>query len=120
MISFKSILLVTAASTFASAPVPAHEITGANIKMDREIEMCVAEVGKRANYDDARRVLHRVMSVNQKNLAEQEIRIDTLVYATDSQVTSRQYASTCVTRGPLKVVKFRIAETAGPAYSAAN
>ena len=118
MISLKGMVLAIGALGAVSAPVEAHDPRDAQSGVDREIEMCVAAVGKRANYDGAKRVLHLVMEINQKNIAEQEIRIDTLVYASDSEFTSRQYASVCVTRGPLKVVTFRIEETAGPDYSA--
>jgi len=116
MISFKSLYLALAAGAMASTAV-AHEpgVTG----MDEEIGMCVAEVGKRADYGDARRIVHRVVDVEQKNIAEQRISIDTLVYTADGEAVSREYASRCVTRGALKVVSFRIEEMERRRYSAA-
>ena len=116
MISFKSIYLVLAAGVMA-ATAAAHEpgVKG----MDEEIGMCVAEVGKRADYGDARRVVHRIVDVDQKNLAEQRISIDTLVYTADGETVTREYASSCVTRGALKVVSFKIEEKERQRYSAA-
>ena len=116
MISLKPLYLLLAAAGMASTAA-AHEpgVKG----MDTEIGMCVAEVGKRADYEGARRVVHRVMDVDQKNLAEQRIDIDTLVYTADGETVTREYASRCVTRGALKVVSFRIEETDRQRYSAA-
>lgn len=116
MISFRSLFLVLAAVAVVSTAI-AHEpgLRG----MGEEIGMCVAEVGKRADYADARRVVHRVVDVNQKNLAEQRIDIDTLVYKADGETVTREYASRCVTRGAFKVVSFTIKEKSHKHHSVA-
>ena len=107
MISLKPLYLLLAAAGMASTAA-AHEpgVKG----MDTEIGMCVAEVGRRADYGEARRVVHRVVDIEQKNIAEQSISIDTLVYTADGET---------VTRGAFKVVSFRIEETDRQRYSAA-
>ena len=118
MISIKSAALAIAASMIGSTPGLADGPTEVARHMDREIGMCVAEVGKRANYDDARRVVHKIIDIEQKNLAEQRISIETLVYTTDNDAWTREYASRCVTRGALKVVSFDISETETAKYAA--
>jgi len=116
MTIWKAIYLALAAAVIASTAA-AHEpgVKG----MDIEIGMCVAEVGKRADYEGARRVVHRVVNVDQKNLAEQRISIDTLVYTADGETVTREYASRCVTLGALRVVSFKIEEKERQRYSAA-
>lgn len=116
MTIWKPLNLALAVTSLASTAV-AHEpgVQG----MDTEIGMCVTEVGKRADYGDARRVVHRVIDVDQKNLAEQRISIDTLVYTAEGETVAREYASRCVTRGALKVVSFKIQEKERQSYSAA-
>lgn len=85
----------------------------------REIRLCVTEVGKRVNYDDATRVVHHVIEAGQKNLAEQEIRINALVFLGEGNAAESKYGSTCMTRGSLKIVRFEIAEIAGQRHSVA-
>lgn len=119
MISIKIAAVALAAATVGSTPALAHDPVEGARNMDREIGMCVAEVGKQADYDEARRVVHKVVDIEQKNLAEQRIRIETLVYTADGDAWSREYASNCVTRGALKVVSFDIAETDAANYSVA-
>ena len=119
MISIKLTALALAAVTIGSTPAFAHDPVEGARYMDHEIGMCVAEVGKQADYSGARRVVHKVVDIEQKNLAEQRIRIETLVYTAVGDAWSREYASNCVTRGALKVVSFDIAETNAMHYSAA-
>ena len=105
-------LLITSPTAFAHDQVVTKDEVG------QEIGLCVDRIGSRADYENARRVVHRVVDISQKNIAEQELRIDTLVFAADDTALLRQYASTCVTHGPLKVVSFRIEETPDPALTA--
>lgn len=76
-------------------------------RLDREIQICVAEIGKRADYGEAARVVHTV-EAEQKNIAEQQFRINTLVYQGTDETAVREYNSLCVTRGPIELVRFRI------------
>ena len=119
MISIKLSALALAVAFIGSTPALSHDLAKGARNMNHEIGMCVAEVGKQADYNEARRVVHKVVDIEQKNLAEQRIRIETLVYTADGDAWSREYASNCVTRGALKVVSFEIAETSATNYSAA-
>lgn len=116
MTSSKLLSLALATAVMASTAA-AHD---SGVKgMDVEIGMCVAEVGKRADYTGARRVVHRVLDIEEKNIAEQRISIDTLVFTAGGESVTREYASRCVTRGAFKVVSFEIEETERQRYSAA-
>ena len=75
---------------------------------DQQIQACVAEVGRHANYGDAARVLHRVSSLNQRNLVELKIRIDTSVFSKTDEAVIREYTASCVTDTMGDVVKFHI------------
>lgn len=73
----------------------------------KEIQICVAEIRKRANYGEATRVVHTVAE-ERKNIAEQQFRINTLIYSGSKETAVREYYSLCVTRGPIELVSFRI------------
>ena len=77
-------------------------------RADEQIQACVVEVGKYADYRDASRVLHRVATLNQKNLIELEIRIETSIFSATDDMLVREYAVSCVTDTMGDVVKFRI------------
>ncbi len=81
--------------------------------MDREARQCVAEIARRADYSSASRVVHMIMDAKQKNLAQQQFRINTLIYAGDGEALIREYRSTCVTHGVLNIVKFEIDQYVG-------
>ena len=74
----------------------------------KQIRSCVAEIAKHANYDDASRAIHWVGRVNQKNLVELEIRIETTVYAVDGEPATRKYKTSCLVAGLGNLVDFRI------------
>jgi hypothetical protein len=75
---------------------------------DKQIQACVAEVGRHANYGDASRVLHRISSLNQRNLVELKIRIETSVFSKSEEAVVREFTASCVTDPMGDVVKFRI------------
>jgi hypothetical protein len=107
-------------AAFTAAPfAAASDLASRASATDHGLEMCVAEIGKRTKYDDASRVVHRVTEAAQKNLVERRYRINTLLYAGGDQSVLRSYESVCVTRGPLKVVRFDIGVLDGGRYSAA-
>ena len=54
----------------------------------KQVRSCVAEIAKHANYDGASRAIHWVDRLNQKNLVELEIRIETTVYAPNGEPVS--------------------------------
>ena len=74
-----------------------------------QIEACISEIGRHADYGDASRVVHWVARLNQKNLVETEIRIETSVYL-NSEAPVREYAASCVTGTMGDLVKFRFNE----------
>jgi len=115
-----AILKKTGLSIFAAAflvlamQTAAESATVENTKiMDREAQQCVAEIARRADYSSASRVVHMIMDAKQKNLAQQQFRINTLIYAGDGEAAIREYRSTCVTHGVLNIVKFEIDQYVG-------
>jgi hypothetical protein len=76
------------------------------------VEACIAEIGERVDYDGASRVVHQVVAIDQKNLIELSIRIETSVLFDDESGTSRGYLASCVTGVLGKIVKFRLDDRA--------
>jgi hypothetical protein len=90
--------------------LPAAAEPGKNSKptsVEREIQICVAEIGKHVKYGKASRVVHEVKK-EQKNIAEQRFRINTTIYGGIDASAAREFSSLCVTRGPIELVSFRI------------
>ena len=111
MFSSQQIKLVVIAAIFTTVGMSTVSDAAAGNRtrsMDHEIQMCVAEVGRRADYGNATRVVHKIMEAEQKNIAEQQFTIDTIVFTDSSDVVAREYRSRCVTRGALKLVNFEI------------
>ena len=104
MFCFKNLVLTALTMTASAVAVPAE--TSATHDSGRDVQMCIAEVAKHANYDGATRVVHLVHS-SQKNLAERQFRIDTTVYAGDDSA-ARSYRSDCVTLGAIRMVDFKL------------
>ena len=76
----------------------------------KQVRSCVSEIAKSANYDDASRALHLVERLNQKNLIELEIRIETSVYTVGDEPATRKYKTSCLVGGLGNLVEFRIDE----------
>ena len=74
----------------------------------KQVRSCVAEIAKHASYGDASRAIHWVDRLNQKNLVELEIRIETTVYAVDGEPATRKYKTSCLVAGLGNLVDFRI------------
>ena len=79
--------------------------THGKARTDRQIQACVAEIGLHANYDEASRVVHRVESLEQRNLAEMKIGVETTVFLKDDG-SEREYRASCVTDTMGNLVKF--------------
>lgn len=92
--------------TFAS-PVFAEDSTPAGIR--DEVNSCVAEVRKHADYSDAVRVRHEIVAVERRTVGY-TLNIDTSVFAAADQAAIREYAATCVVNGNHKPLKFTISE----------
>ena len=58
------------------------------------VELCVAEIGKLANYDNAGRVRHEVDS-KERRVGGHTITIDTKVFAEDGTQILREYSTVC-------------------------
>ena len=78
----------------------------------QQLEACLAEIGRHADYDAASKVVHWVASFEQKNLLELRIVVDTTVVLTAPDQT-RDYRASCVTDTMGAIVDFRIDST-GP------
>ena len=78
------------------------------------IQACIAEIGRNVDYGNASRVVHWVASLDQKNLVELEIRIQTLVYLTSDDDVATEYTASCITGALGDVVKFEIDATTSP------
>jgi hypothetical protein len=77
-----------------------------------EIKSCIAEVGERANYEDASIVRHMVVLKKQTGIGY-VFTIDTSVFTDSDETAVRRYASYCVARDDDTPVKFRISQISG-------
>ena len=84
------------------------EVTWGKQRTDEQIQTCVAEISKHASYTDATRVIHRVTELDQRNLIELEIRVETSVYGLDDSAAISEYSVSCITGYMGDLVKFRI------------
>jgi len=113
------------AMTVGAAVLLGLSLTGeANAEAERDnraitdpIKACVAEIGERANYEDADRIVHHVTSLDQKNIVQKSITIETAVYVDEDADTARLYTASCITGDLGKVVRFRLLEEEGPVRS---
>lgn len=67
------------------------------LRSQKNIETCIAEINKNANYGEATRVVHWVVDTEQLSVATVRIRIETDVYSRESELATARYVSTCVT-----------------------
>ncbi len=106
MINRPLILAAAAAITLVTVGGAA---SAANTKVPyaKEVQSCVAEVGRHANYDEATRIRHTIVIVKETRM-RYVFTIGTSVF-TDSDVTpAREYTAYCVARGNGTPLKFRI------------
>ena len=71
-----------------------------------DIRTCVAEINRHADYTDALRVMHWVVGLEQRNIAELEIRIRTSVYVNKDTTVTKEYDTSCVTGALGNLVRF--------------
>ncbi len=108
MINRQLLLTTAAAITLLTIGGPAAASDNDKLAYD-SVESCVAEVGDHANYNDATRVRHTVVKVQQTSIGV-VFRIGTLVFTDSDEIAIRKYASYCIAKGDDKPVKFRIRE----------
>ena len=87
----------------------ARAVTGMGERVTNlQIDACVAEISRHADYTQAHRVVHLVDRLDQKNLVELEVGIDTSVYVGEGETAKRVYRTRCTTDTLGDVVKFRV------------
>lgn len=108
MTNRKQMLTAAALSllTFGAAAAGSRNF---NFPYDKEVTACVAEVKERANYNDARRVQHRIVKERLSDLGY-VFTINTSVFTNSTEIATREYTSYCVARGDKKPLRFEINE----------
>ena len=102
----KLVLAVAAILTFVPLSGMARAANG-NGPYASEVQSCVAEVGRHANYDEATLVRHTVVVVKETRL-RYEFAIDTVVFTDSEESAARSYSAYCVARGDGTPLKFEI------------
>ena len=100
-------LMVLSFSAISDAHAGASQLRNST---NKQIQSCVAEIGKHADFDDATRVVHWVIALEQKNLMELTIKIESAVYGQVGEEIIRGYTASCVTGTMGDLVKFRFSE----------
>jgi len=113
----KTISAITIVAVLGFALMP--DANAGSVSIERgtgePIQSCVAEIGKHADYVKASRVVHRISALNQRNLIEMEITVETSVYLNSGDAAVRQYTASCVTDPMGALVKFHIDGVVVPA-----
>ena len=78
------------------------------LRTHADVQSCIAEIAKRADYEGAARVVHRVTELRQRNLVEVEVKIATSIYPSDAGSQTRVYETACVVGQLGKVVEIRL------------
>jgi hypothetical protein len=92
---------------FAVAPNADAGTVSAQRGTSLPIQTCIAEIGKKVDYGNALRVVHTVTSLDQKNLVELEIQIETSVYLKSDDDVATEYTASCMTGALGKVISIR-------------
>ncbi len=109
MIKKLTVLAIAASVTF-TAMSGAATAAGTSSDYVDEVESCVAEIGRHANYDGATRVRHTVLVVRESHRRYQ-FRIGTSVFTDSNDIAERQYTAYCVARSNGTPLRFRIEES---------
>lgn len=102
-----SLTVLACLSLAATCSAAATESSGAS-RTKLQIDACVAEISRRADYSGASRVVHFIEKLAQKNLAELEITAVTSVYTGDRGRPVREYTAVCITGTDGEIVSFRL------------
>lgn len=106
------VVVVVAISSLLGITSANAAVANERNRMEQGVQACVAEIGKRADYGDASRVLHLVVLAERKNLVELRMKIETTVYSGQSDLVLSQYSTSCVTGALSKLVKFKMHQDA--------
>lgn len=112
MISRPKILTAATAITLLVLGGTAAASDNGKLAYDSEVKSCIAEVGDRANYEDATRVQHTVIKRKRTRIGY-VFTIATSVFTDSDDKATREYDSYCVARGDDTLVKFVIDEVSG-------
>jgi len=100
-------LMLSLLATFV-AGAPTAEAATRLASTEQDVQACVAEIGKRADYDSAARATHWIDNLQQKNLAELSIEIETVIYFGADTSSERRYKTSYVMDLSHKIVEFRM------------
>jgi hypothetical protein len=90
-----------------SAPVVASKYEQA--ALDQEVQSCIAELGRRADYSDANQVRHEIVVTKRKTLGHR-LDIHTSVFS-DNDEAIRAYATRCIAYRNNKPFRISVSET---------
>jgi hypothetical protein len=76
---------------------------------ESSINLCVAQIGEKANYEDAVRVRHEVDS-KARRISGHKIYVTTTVFGVDGDDAIREYATVCSVSDESETRKFKIKE----------
>ena len=103
-----TLALALAATLTVSAN--AHAIPGyGETAPASSIELCVAQISEKANYENAGRVRHNVSS-RQRRVSGHTISVDTTVFGPDGHEVIREYTTVCVITDNKQTRHFAIKE----------
>lgn len=71
------------------------------------VQVCVAQIGEQANYEDAGLVRHEVDS-KERRISGHTIRIDTTVFSANGDEVIREYATICAVTDDAETKRFTI------------
>lgn len=103
-----SALVLLGLSATANAEADSARV---DLRTRTEVQACIDEIAKRADYAGAERVVHTVRELKQKNLVEVELMIVTTVYADQTGSAARAYETSCVIAQLGKVVEVHTARS---------
>ena len=104
MITATAFLLLSGGSAIASDDY--------DVAFAKEVDACLAAVNEQVDYDDATRVRHNVVEL-QNTFSGYVLAIDTQVFTDTDEIAVREYASKCIAKDDGKPRKFSINKVKG-------
>lgn len=102
------VAMVLALASLASTAAASTTFDFQQVATAEKVDVCIAQVGNRADYSGAVRVVHDVESEQRPSFGHRLV-IDTTIY-TDGDTVIREYATVCVVASGDEPVSFRIRE----------
>ena len=110
--SLSSLLVLAMLGLTLTGTARADTVMGERVT-NLQIDACVSQINRHADYTQAHRVVHLVDRLSQKNLVELEVGINTSVYVGDDEAATRIYTTRCTTDTLGGVVSFRVSNESG-------